>query len=314
MKPILSIYIATYNHENYIKKAIDSVLMQETSYPFEVLIGEDCSTDNTRQVLKSIEPLLPSNFYIFYRGHNMHHEEIGNARDLISRCVGKYLIALEGDDFWIDSHKIQKQIDFLETHSDYFGVAHNCIVVDNNNNPNGEAYPECKDTEYTVQHYCSEIMPGQLTTFMYRNFYRFDILDLSFINAHTPAPGDRKMYYSFAINHLKIYCMQEVMSAYRHIVKGGSSFSATYKLDFKKDIAWYDELLKYSHNLNNHEAEFYGDLIYFRYLFVSLRQRDIGIVDFLNRVKIVTRPYFIFCALIYYKIRKVLLRKTVYVK
>ena len=98
----LSIYVATYNHEKYITKALDSVFMQKTKYSFEVLVGEDCSTDNTRLVLKEYEKKNYNNLTIYYRQKNMSNMDISNAMDLIMRCRGKYLIALEGDDYWID--------------------------------------------------------------------------------------------------------------------------------------------------------------------------------------------------------------------
>lgn len=70
--PILSIYIPTYNHENYIRKAIDSVLMQKTTYLYEVLVGEDASTDNTKKILKEYEKEHPNKIKVFYREKNMY--------------------------------------------------------------------------------------------------------------------------------------------------------------------------------------------------------------------------------------------------
>ena len=94
-EPILSVYIATYNHEKYIADALDSVIMQKTKYPFEVLVGEDCSTDGTRDILKSYELKYPGLFTIFYRDHNMYNETPNNAADIKTKCRGKYIVALE---------------------------------------------------------------------------------------------------------------------------------------------------------------------------------------------------------------------------
>lgn len=149
MGKMLSIYVATYNHENYIEKALDSIFMQVTDYSYEVLVGEDCSTDNTRKVLKRYEnqhlDLVEKGILkIFYRDHNMYREKPNNVTDLIYRCSGKYIIALEGDDFWTDKNKIQTQIEFLENNDDYIAVAHECIVVDKNSNLLQEVYPDRK--------------------------------------------------------------------------------------------------------------------------------------------------------------------------
>ena len=92
---ILSIYVPTYNHEKYIARALDSILMQKTDYAYEVLVGEDASTDNTRAVLKEYEKKYPGRFQMYYREKNMHKQKVRNAGDLIRRCSGKYIIALE---------------------------------------------------------------------------------------------------------------------------------------------------------------------------------------------------------------------------
>ena len=111
---ILSVYVATYNHEKYIERALDSILMQKIDYNMEILVGEDCSTDSTREILKEYEKKHPdSRMQIFYREKNMYGSECNNSQDLKLRCRGKYMIALEGDDFWTDENKLQRQVEFL---------------------------------------------------------------------------------------------------------------------------------------------------------------------------------------------------------
>lgn len=241
---ILSIYVPTYNHENYIVRALDSILMQKTKYNFEVLVGEDLSTDSTRAVLKEYEKQHPGKFQIFYREKNMHNSPCNNAKDLKNRCKGKYIIALEGDDFWTDENKIEKQIDFLENHPDYVAVAHNCVVVGADSMPNGETYPQCEDTEYTFRHFFSDIMPGQLATIMYRNYMIDDSFDNSILEKGL-SPGDRLIYFAL-LCHGKVRCIQETMSAYRHITSEGSSFSANYTFNYARQKVWQQELIAYA--------------------------------------------------------------------
>lgn len=241
---MLSIVVPTYNHERYIKKALDSILMQETSYSYEILVGEDCSTDGTREVLRNYEKKHPGKLQVFYREKNLSAAKYWNWADLARKTKGKYLITLEGDDFWLSTTKIHQQIEFLEKHPEYIAVAHNCIVVDQYGNPNGEIYPECKTKEYTLWHYLCEIFPGQLTTVMCRNFERQDILDKGIIESHM-VPGDRVLYFALA-NRGKIYCMQNAMSAYRHVTQGGSSYSANVKFSFVQAEIWHRTLLEYA--------------------------------------------------------------------
>lgn len=247
---ILSIYVPTYNHEKYIVRALDSILMQKTKYKFEVLVGEDCSTDNTRAVLKEYEKEHPGVFQIFYREQNMHGTSCNNARDLKQRCKGKYIVGLEGDDFWTDENKLEKQLDFLENNPEYIAVSHKCVVVGEDSTPNGETYPQCEDSEYTFKHFFSEIMPGQLTTVMYKNYYHKDsTFDRSLLEKGL-TPGDRLLYFSL-LCHGKIHCMNEVMSAYRHITTGGTSFSATFRFNYSKQKVWQEEFIKYANKYSS---------------------------------------------------------------
>lgn len=272
---ILSIYVATFNHENYIVRALDSILMQKTKYKFEVLVGEDASTDGTRAVLKAYEQQHPGVFTIFYREKNMHHSEISNARDLFLRCKGKYIIALEGDDFWLDENKIETQIDYLESHPECIAVAHNCVVVGEDSKPNGETYPECKDDKYTLRHYFSEIMPGQLATVMYRNYLLDSSFDSSILCKHL-CPSDRLLYFALAC-HGEIHCMQKVMSAYRHITKGGSSYSATVRFIYAEQLHWHTELLAYAQKHCGKYDVLRTEYLYLYVIYAGLRHKQITV-------------------------------------
>ena len=115
--PLVSIWMITYNHENYIREAIDSILMQETDFEYEIVIGEDCSTDNTRAILLEYKEKHPHKFKLL-----LHENNLGLIENMLTTfraCSGKYIATLEGDDFWTDPLKLQKQVDFLEENEDY---------------------------------------------------------------------------------------------------------------------------------------------------------------------------------------------------
>lgn len=272
-KCMLSIYVATFNHEHYIEKALDSIFMQKTNYTYEVLVGEDCSTDHTRNILKKYEKdhkeLIDfGKLQIFYREHNMYKKSPNNGEDLRKRCTGKYIIALEGDDYWIDDEKIEKQINFLENNPSYIAVAHNCRVVDENGNSVNEKYPECTQNEYTIAHFMSNILPGQLTTLMYKNIYNDNSkIDCTLLNKGL-APGDKLNVLVLLCNG-KIHCMQECMSAYRHVISHGHSFSATYKYNFQKEYVWNREVQEYLKNYPDYSK--YGDVLLVRCLFKGVK-------------------------------------------
>ncbi|MBP3818132.1 MAG: glycosyltransferase [Butyrivibrio sp.] len=242
----ISVVIATYNHQDYIEEAINSVLMQKGNFTYEVLIGEDCSVDNTRKVLKKIEKKLPKNFKIYYREKNMGGYGENNFLDLYMRMTGRYYIVLEGDDFWVDEYKLEKQFNFLENNREYIAVAHNTIVVNKNGELINENYPECKKDEYLIEDYAQGILPGQTTTILMRNYITFPMFDYRLISSNQP--GDRKKAFLLVANG-RIKCMQEKMSAYRHVTDSGSSFSARTKrcsVDYNDVLTFYYSLNEYA--------------------------------------------------------------------
>lgn len=243
---IVSVVVATYNHEKYIKKAIESILAQEVDFNYEVLIGEDCSTDNTRAILQQMQPSLPANFKIYFRKENMGQRGGNNFRDLYSKATGKYVIVLEGDDFWTYKYKLQKQVDFLEEHPQYIAVAHNTKVVDDSGEILDEHYPECKNANYTFEDYRNEIMAGQTTTILRRN--PLTCSTYKDIQISVYYPGDQRTNYILLCNGA-VGCIQEQWSAYRHVISGGNSYSATHKDDAeysRRRLIFFKEMVAFT--------------------------------------------------------------------
>lgn len=280
---MLSIIVPVYNHEKYIVKALDSILMQQTQYTYEVLVGEDCSTDNTRAILEEYERKHPGKFTIIYREQNMRKIGKVNARDLRKRSSGKYIITLEGDDFWTDPLKIEKQIDFLEKNPEYLAVAHNCVVVNDNSEPDGKQYPECKDEEYTLEHFVNNILPGQTATLMMKNYMQESIFDTSLLFKGL-VPGDRVLAFSLIVNG-RVYCMQNTMSAYRYITDHGTSFSAQHEYSFEESERMQLAMLEYARSLRNKKAIYYTELMYTRNLLKGLVKRAISFSEVIHLSK-----------------------------
>jgi glycosyltransferase involved in cell wall biosynthesis len=112
--PLVSVICITYNHEAYIHEAIESFLSQETSFPFEILIGEDCSTDNTAKIVNSYQDKFPNIIKATTRDSNDGTYGKSNQTDLINKSKGKYIALCEGDDIWSDSQKLQTQIEEMQ--------------------------------------------------------------------------------------------------------------------------------------------------------------------------------------------------------
>jgi glycosyltransferase involved in cell wall biosynthesis len=112
-----SVLMITYNHEKYISHAIESILNQITEFNFELVIGEDCSTDKTKEIILKYQKDNPGRIKLFSSVQNIGMRE--NFLKTLISCNGRYIAICEGDDFWVDPYKLQKQTDFLETNPDY---------------------------------------------------------------------------------------------------------------------------------------------------------------------------------------------------
>ncbi len=109
--------MCAYNHEKYIGQAIRGVMKQQTNFKYRLIIGEDCSTDNTRKIIKKYLAKYPSKIEVLFHDKNVGAYENSNA--LFKKCTAKYIALCDGDDFWTDKNKLQKQVDFLEKNPAY---------------------------------------------------------------------------------------------------------------------------------------------------------------------------------------------------
>jgi glycosyltransferase involved in cell wall biosynthesis len=130
MNPKVSVCIVTYNHEKFISQALDSVLMQETDFDFEILIGEDDSDDKTRTIVKEYRQKYPKNIRLFLNDRSkviyINGKPTGrwNFINNILHARGEYIALLEGDDYWKDPYKLQKQVDYMDFYPNFSTCFH----------------------------------------------------------------------------------------------------------------------------------------------------------------------------------------------
>lgn len=129
--PLVSISCITYNHEPYIAQALNGFLMQKTSFPFEVLIHDDASTDRTADIIREYEKKFPNLIKPIYQKENQYSKGFTSVSATwnFPRAQGKYIALCEGDDYWIDENKLQMQVDFLENNPEYGMCFHDAVVV-----------------------------------------------------------------------------------------------------------------------------------------------------------------------------------------
>lgn len=111
----LSVFVVTYNQEQYIRQCLDSIVMQQVDFDYEVIIGEDCSIDNTPQICDEYADKY-SFIHVFHHSKNLGL--VKNWEFVLNKCIGEYVAMIEGDDYWTNPRKLQTQVDYLEAHKD----------------------------------------------------------------------------------------------------------------------------------------------------------------------------------------------------
>lgn len=125
--PQVSVFCMVYNHEPFLEQCLEGFLMQKCLFDFEIVIGEDCSKDKSREILLKYQSKFPGKFKLLL--HNQNVGAVNNQNIVLSNCTGKYIALCEGDDYWTDPLKLQKQVDFLEENEDYSVCGTYCDVL-----------------------------------------------------------------------------------------------------------------------------------------------------------------------------------------
>lgn len=128
--PLVSIRCITYNHETYIRQCLEGFVMQKTNFKFEAIVHDDASTDGTAAIIREFAEKYPDIIKPIYETENQYSKHDGSLRRIMNNAIhpdAKYIAMCEGDDYWTDPLKLQKQVDFLESHPDYSLCFHNAI-------------------------------------------------------------------------------------------------------------------------------------------------------------------------------------------
>lgn len=221
---MVSVLMPVYNHESYVSQAIESVIMQKTNFKYELIIGEDCSTDNSKKIIQKYEKEYPDIVKAIYQPVNKGMYKNGN---MIKRMAkGKYWAFCEGDDYWTDSNKLQKQVDFLENNSKFSAVYHNVVCVDKRGRvckrKSINKYPFKPEKSYSFDMVKEVKLVGQTASLLCRNVYT--VINADLFEAYR-GNGDNKICAIMACVG-EIHYMEDIMACHRVVLNEGDSWSA----------------------------------------------------------------------------------------
>ncbi|NUM31338.1 MAG: glycosyltransferase [Bacteroidetes bacterium] len=236
--PLVSVILLTYNHEKYIRQCLKSVISQKTIFNFEVIIGEDCSKDNTLDICKEFKQQYPELIVLLLRKKNLGLGR--NLIDTLSYAKGQYIAFQEGDDYWTDDLKLQKQVDILLKNEEIIAVTHNSNEIGNNhkiliNNPK-QIYSLKETSKGRLFHTNSWMIRKEFIVdfeFYYDNLICWDIL------------MELKIFEKG-----KVYFINEILSVWRRH-EDGNSMKIPLRIQYIHFENLYKRLLNEAKNLND---------------------------------------------------------------
>jgi glycosyltransferase involved in cell wall biosynthesis len=215
--PLVSVAVITYNHEKYIRQALDSVLMQKTDFPFEIVIGEDCSTDGTQEIIQSYLSKYPDLIKVITSSSNVG--PMANVVRTYKACLGKYIAVLESDDYWTDPLKLQKQVDLLELNKECSLCYTNRYIIDSKNRILSSGNLPLVTNKYLTRNDVIGRFTPPTQTIVFRNrAITPELLDV----LKSVYNGDTTLSY-FLIREGKFVYLNEITACYRQHEGGGYS-------------------------------------------------------------------------------------------
>ena len=232
--PLVSICSITYNHAPYIRQCLDSFLMQQSNFPVEIIINDDCSTDGTTEIIREYAEKHPDKIFPVFHKENLYSKGVRHMFDrfTFTKAQGKYIAICEGDDFWIDPLKLQKQVDFLESHPEYSMVCCGADILTKNGIAHWCDYP--KDQEIPFKDIILKGGGGIHTpSIMFRAEHIKNVPEC-YLQCHV---GDLSMSTHLALKG-KVFYMKANMVGYRYQVSD-TSWSSRVRIN----EAYFDNIL-----------------------------------------------------------------------
>jgi glycosyltransferase involved in cell wall biosynthesis len=264
-QPVVSICCITYNHQDYIAQAIDGFLMQETDFPFEILIHDDASTDGTIKIIKNYENKYPNIVRTIIQEKNQFSQGVRfiNAKFLFPLAKGKYIALCEGDDYWTSPQKISKQFKFMEENLNYSCCFH---AVEQKDDTINKSLSITKLPLKGNIFYFEDVVKSYFIPTL-SLFFRKSLMPLDLPSYQKKMYGDMFMQLLLTSNG-PAYYFDEVMGVYRHHDNGVSK-SLDHLSSMENALNVYNEINlitkgRFERLINNRMSS-YADYCYFRH-------------------------------------------------
>lgn len=282
----VSVCCIVFNHEKYLRQCLDGLLMQETNFDYEILVHDDASTDSSAGIIKEYENRYPDKIRPIYQTENQYSKGVRIAvKHIYPKCRGKYIAVCEGDDFWTDVHKLQKQFDAMESQPECAICTHTVCGVDEGGKPVGKLFPDkpfpqgvTTSRDFFRYLFSGESYPFHTSSYFFRNDCIRDILGEncpSFI--HTSGSGDviHMLYLTYRGD---VLFLPDKMSCYR--MNSVGSWSSRMKANNTMRVRHMEEFIRVLR-----EFDVFTDHEYARWIDEDIARREFSVLKVNFRTK-----------------------------
>ena len=212
IQPLVAIRCITYNHEKYIKEALEGFVIQKTDFPFVAIVHDDASTDNTAAIIREYAEKYPDIIFPIFEKENLYSKWDGSLKEIMNEACeateAKYYAMCEGDDYWIDPLKLQKQVDFMEANPDYSLCFTKAQVISDDPKVNLTIYDHLKEKEYSADDIIRKWTIPTASTLIKANVFKA-------VPSHKDfCVGDNVLFLTSATKG-KLYCLDDKTCVYR---------------------------------------------------------------------------------------------------
>lgn len=249
----VSVICLAYNHEKYIRRCLDGFVMQKTTFPFEVLVHDDASTDGTADIIREYAEKYPEIIKPVLQKENQYSKHVRIIQvHLLDKAQGEYLAWCEGDDYWTDENKLQKQVAFLDEHPDYSCCYHRVLCKNLSNNSTRYIPAITESRDFSLDEIVQKGAVFHLSSAVIRSYVYKEKPD----SLSAKRFGDVTLYLYGAIRG-KCYVLSDVMSVYNHGTEGSytnrmKAASVQSRIEHEQD---YITLLEKANALSNYQYE-----------------------------------------------------------
>ncbi|MDE6729007.1 MAG: glycosyltransferase, partial [Oscillospiraceae bacterium] len=282
----VSVVVLCYNQMRYIEQCIDSILCQKVNFKYEILIGDDASTDNTKDILMRYYEQYKDRIKLCIRETNIGAS--ANALDLICAASGEYIAYLEGDDFWCDPNKLQKQCDFLDANPSYAACFHDIKLI----NEKGKLihkrpYWISRKRIFRYKDFNGIIIPGHSSSWFRRNIIKSNKQEYARFIMINKDIADRSSALFF-LAHGDFARIEGKMSCYRYNRSGTNITTQKYNdslCALKNEISFLFSLIELSENLNRPRIFLKRKCeLFFKAVFIWLKSNSLEARDIARRL------------------------------